>query len=254
MLGERGVFVFDGQEAGFGMGKRFEEAHEAFLKGHLAKRTGERRDRLLRGHNHGEKLFLKNVWWPERGNFDGLHPEYEIVDWRGRSYFADFAWLWLFVKLVIEIKGYRTHVQEMDRTKHSLELNRETFLCAMGYSVISFAYDDVEQRPELCRMLLRMVLARFLPQGGSAPRALLAEKEAIRLTISLGGSARPVDIERHFEVDKKTAIRMLRGLCDKGWLVPAVRDGGDRVVRYELARSVADYRSEERRVGKECRL
>lgn len=142
----------------------FEEAHLKFINGHLGSRPeGERRARLERGHRHAEILFLNKVWWPLRGHFEGLHPEYEVMDWRGRSYYADFVWLPGYVKLLIEIKGYSSHVRDMDRQKYCNELNRETFLYAMGYHVISFAYDDVEQRPELCMTLLRMVLGRYQP-------------------------------------------------------------------------------------------
>ncbi|MNI33641.1 hypothetical protein D3C73_876000 [compost metagenome] len=92
----------------------FEEAHLQFINGHLADRpAGERRGRLERGHQHAEALFLRNVWWPLRGHFTALHPEYEVTDWRGRSYFADFAWLPGYVKLLIEIKGYASHVRDM---------------------------------------------------------------------------------------------------------------------------------------------
>lgn len=69
----------------------YEQAHEAFIEKHLASRNGERRGRLERGHRHAEEMFLQNVWWPLRGDFNDLHPEYEVLDWRGRSYFADYA-------------------------------------------------------------------------------------------------------------------------------------------------------------------
>jgi hypothetical protein len=57
---------------------RFEEAHAKFIQSHLDRRTGERRDRLERGHSHGERLFLENEWWPLYGNFNQLHPECEV--------------------------------------------------------------------------------------------------------------------------------------------------------------------------------
>lgn len=69
----------------------FEKAHGQFINNHISRRKGERRARLERGHRHGETLFLKNVWWPLYRNLDYLHPEYEVPDWRGRSYFGDFA-------------------------------------------------------------------------------------------------------------------------------------------------------------------
>jgi hypothetical protein len=219
----------------------FEEAHAAFIKKHMESRTGERRSRLERGHRHAELLFLRNVWWPLLGSVDDLHPEYEVLDWRGRSYFADFAWLPGYVKLLFEIKGYATHVRDMDRQKYCNELNRETFLNAMGYQVISFAYDDVEQRPELCITLLRMVLSRY--QSGRAPvsRALLAEKEIIRLAIQLARPIRPKDVELHFAVNPKTAALMLKDLYTNGWLLPVYGGNGKRIVRYELARGILDY-------------
>ncbi|MGO4275110.1 hypothetical protein AB4Z22_35640 [Paenibacillus sp. TAF58] len=142
----------------------FEKIHSAFINSHLGRRSGERKGRLERGHQHGEKLFLQNVWWPIKGNFDNLHPEYEILDWRGRSYFADFAYLAGSLKFLWEIKGFGPHVKDMDRKRFADELNRELFLQALGFRVISFAYDDVSQRPDLCITLLRMLLSRYQPR------------------------------------------------------------------------------------------
>ncbi|WP_438351203.1 hypothetical protein ACP8HI_11500 [Paenibacillus sp. FA6] len=106
----------------------FDKAHAVYIQYHLDKRMGERRGRLKRGHREAEKLFCHNIWWPLLGNFDHLHPEFEILDWRGLSYFCDFVWLTQGVKLVIEIKGFGPHVRDMDRKKYCNELNRETFL------------------------------------------------------------------------------------------------------------------------------
>lgn len=219
----------------------FEEKHAAWLQHHLSRRTGERRGRLERGHQHAEILFLKNVWYKAYGHFHFLHPEYEVTDWRGRSYFADFAYLRGLIRLIIEIKGYQTHVKEMDRLKYCNELNRETFLTGMGYTVVSFAYDDVEKRPDICITLLRLVMSRF--QAGQMPvsRASLAEKEIIRFALGLPQKLRPVDIQRHFGVDHKTALLLLRKLCEKGWLLPLPKGKSGRVTGYELARGVAAY-------------
>lgn len=51
----------------------FEEAHGLFIDQHMKSRTGERRGRLVRGHNFAEKLFLQNVWWPMFESLDDLH-------------------------------------------------------------------------------------------------------------------------------------------------------------------------------------
>ncbi len=215
--------------------------HEAWIKDHLSRRTGERRGRLERGHRHGERLFARSVWWEVFGHFEQLHPEFELTDWRGRSYFADFAWITRFVRLIIEIKGFTSHVREMDRQRYSNELNRETFLTGLGYRVISFAYDDVEQRPEICITLLRMVMSQFQPHDAPVAKATFAEKEVVRLAMQVAEALRPKDVVEHFGVDTKTAIAILRRLSEKGWMNPAPRGKGERLVRYELTKRAGVY-------------
>lgn len=219
----------------------FEEAHDKWIREHLASRSEERRGRLERGHGHGEKLFARNVWWPLRGDLEGLHPEYEVPDWRGRSYFADFAWLPGHLKLVIEVKGFAAHVRDMDRLKYAHELNRELFLQSMGYRVVSFAYDDVEQRPELCILLLRMLLSRFRPEQAPPGKATPAEMEVVRLAIQIVEPLRPIDVAAHLDIHPKSAVTLLRRLVDKGWLKPHRRGSGARIVRYELTKHALDY-------------
>lgn len=70
----------------------FEREHNEWLCNHLKQRKGERLDALKRGHGYGNRLFVERVWWPLAGHFHGLHPEYEVKDWRGRSYFVDILW------------------------------------------------------------------------------------------------------------------------------------------------------------------
>ncbi|RKP55046.1 DUF559 domain-containing protein [Cohnella endophytica] len=212
----------------------FEQAHDVFIQNHLKKRTGERKGRLDRGHREAEKLFCQNVWWPLLGNFDGLHPEFEVLDWRGLSYFCDFAWLKCTVKLIIEIKGFGPHVRDMDRQKYCNELNRETFLAAMGFQVISFAYDDVAHRPELCITLLRMVISRYQSQTNPVSLSRLLEREIVRLACRLARPLRPIDVETHLSVNHRYAVRTLQSLCAKGWFDAIAGATGQHVVRYEL--------------------
>lgn len=213
---------------------KFEETHAAFIQYHMERRKGERRGRLERGHREAEKLFCRNIWWPLRGNYDDLHPEFEVLDWRGQSYFCDFAWLMRFVKLIIEIKGFGPHVRDMDRQKYCNELNRETFLSAMGFQLISFAYDDVAHRPELCITLLRMVLSRYQPESSPVNLNRVAEREIIRLACLLSRPLRPIDVESHLGINHRTAVRTLQSLSAKGWLSPITGAESKHVVRYEL--------------------
>lgn len=213
----------------------FEAVHKEWLKAHMKLRSGERKGRLERGHGHGEEMFLRNVWWPLRRNLDGLHPEYEIMDWRGRSYFADFAWLTEAVKWIIEIKGYGPHVRDMDRGGYCRELNRELFLQALGFRVISFAYDDVERHPELCITLLRMLLSRY-EATRLAGLGKIALKSTLLFAAQLGKSVRPKDVAEHLGVSHRTAVRYLQQLCQMGWLIPQLSGSSGRVLMYEVIR------------------
>lgn len=118
----------------------FEEAHGLFIDQHMKSRTGERRGRLVRGHNFAEKLFLQNVWWPMFESLDDLHPEYEVYDWNRKSQFLDFAFLpQTGSSFGIECDGYQSHVKDMDREKFNYSVNRDTFLTGMGWRMIHFS-------------------------------------------------------------------------------------------------------------------
>jgi hypothetical protein len=132
----------------------FEFSHQTFIDYHTALRSGERKGRLIRGHLYAEKLFLQNVWYPLFGHLDHLHPEYEIYVWNRKSQFIDFAYLTPFGRFGMECDGFQSHVKDMDREKFSYSLNRETFLTAMGWKMMHFSFDDIQNRPEVCRMLL----------------------------------------------------------------------------------------------------
>jgi len=174
------------------------------------------------------------VWWPLRGNFANLHPEYEVADWRGRHFFCDFAWLTPMTKLIIEIKGFGPHVRDMDRQKYCNELNRETFLTAMGFQVISFSYDDVADRPELCITLLRMVLSRYQQDGLPTDKIDPIDKEIIRLAYRLGAVVRPIDIQRHLKINPRSATRRLIILSQQSIFHPIKSQSQQRTTRYTL--------------------
>jgi hypothetical protein len=235
---ERGTFFYF--QKGMWEIMKFKESHETFIHFHLERRSGERKGRLERGHQHGEQLFLQNVWWPLQGSFYNLHPEYEVLDWRGRSYFADFAYKPGNLKFIFEIKGYGPHVQDMDRKRYCDELNRELFLQALGFRVISLAYDDVAQRPDTCITLLRMLLSRYSPYQSPINQTILIEKEVIRLAMQLARPIRPIDVSQHFAINHRTAIRYLQVLCTKGWMHPLSTKQKIKVTQYELARACWD--------------
>ncbi|HUC93846.1 MAG TPA: hypothetical protein VMS09_17820 [Paenibacillus sp.] len=217
----------------------FEEAHHRFIQYHIERRTGERKARLIRGHKFGEKLLLQNLWWPVFGNLNDLHPEYEIYDWNRKSQFIDFAFLPPFGQFGIEGDGFQSHVKDMDREKHNYSLNRDTFLTGMGWKMLHFSIDDLQHRPENCRMLLRLVMSPYLLRTSSVKPAFLIEKEVLRLCWHLGKPVRPKDVCDQLDVDFRTARKWLQALAAKGWLTPIARGGSIRY--YELKEELLQH-------------
>lgn len=216
----------------------FETEHQQWLMSHLRRRSGERKNRLQRGHGHGERLFLERVWWPLFGHFDHLHPEYEVADWRGHPYFVDFAWIRGQCKFAFEIKGYGPHVQHSDRTRYRRELNRETFLQMLGFRVVSIPYDDLEENPEISKFLVKSLLAPYITTESG--KYSLVEREILRFAMLAGQPIRPIDIVRELSINHRTAVKGLKQLCDKGKLRPIVRGASSRNTRYEWVQSLED--------------
>ncbi|MCM3630326.1 hypothetical protein M3194_23625 [Paenibacillus glycanilyticus] len=211
----------------------FEVAHKQFIEKHLELRTGERKGRLTRGHNHAEKLLLQNVWWPLFGSLEHLHPEYEVYDWNRKSQFLDFAFLPPYGQFGIECDGFQSHVKDMDRERFSYSLNRDTFLTGQGWTMIHFSYDDVQQRPEVCRTLLQHVISPRLIRNDLPMSSIhLAEKEVLRFAYRLGRWIRPKDLIDYLKVDFRTARKSLRSLSSKGMLKPIER--GAQIRHYQL--------------------
>lgn len=217
----------------------FEQAHQSFLADHLNARAGERKGRLLRGHNHAEKLLLQQVWWPLFGNFDHLHPEYEIYDWNRKSQFLDFAFIAPYGRFGIECDGYQSHVKDMDREKFSYALNRDTYLTGMGWKMIHFSYDDVRHRPEVCRMLLQLVMSPYIIRNSSERELSPDERDVLRLAWSLGRALRPKDIIDYYHVNYRTARKWLQTLVERRLLRTVTT--GKYTCHYELQGGIAEH-------------
>ncbi|MFC4769981.1 DNA-binding response regulator [Effusibacillus consociatus] len=106
----------------------FDEDHSEFIKFHQEKRRGERLRRLKAGHGHAEKLFLQQVWWPAFGQFNHLHPEYEVYDFKDGHRYLDFAYIRPYFRVAFEIDGYGPHGRDLSRWQFSDQCQRQNHL------------------------------------------------------------------------------------------------------------------------------
>ena len=210
----------------------FSTAHKQWIQDHLMKRKGERHDRLKRGHKHGEKMFVRKIWWELFGHFNGLHPEYEVSDWRGKKFFVDFLWRIGTVVIIFEINGYGPHVEQMDRTRYRRELNRELFLEGLGFRVVSIPYDELEENPGLIRSLVKSIVFQYLGESGASSYSRV-EREIMRLAVQKGSIVRPVDVVGELGVCQRTALKYLKQLSQKGKFRPVPSGRSGRITHYE---------------------
>jgi hypothetical protein len=218
----------------------YAEDHTRWLDEHRRRRKGERKGRLERGHGHGDRMFLERVWWPILGNLADLHPEYEVMDWRGRPIYVDIVWTPGHCKFAFEIKGYGPHVQNTDRIRYRSELNRETYLQTLGFRVVSIPYDTLEEQPELLVSLVRSLLTPYMATGLRDQRYSRLERETMHMAMRNNKPIRPVDLVVELEIHRRTAVRVLKSLCDKGRMRGLPKGTSHRVSRYELIRSFGD--------------
>jgi hypothetical protein len=172
--------------------------HDKWINDHLKQRRGERLDALRRGHGYGNRLFVEQFWWPLVGHFHGLHPEYEVKDWRGRSYFVDLMWV----------------------VGTSLKEN-PAFIHSVLRSVLA-QYLSVE-------------LGVNHPEGKAYCKI---ERDLMRAAIRHNRTLRPVDAARELELYPATVVKYCRTLVDKGKFRAVAKGTSRRIVYYEYIGSI----------------
>ncbi len=214
----------------------FEVEHEKWIRGHLAKRQGDRKDALRRGQKFGNRMFAEKIWWSLMGHFVGLHPEYEVRDWRGRSYFVDFVWILGGHHFVFEVMDFGSHGK--DRTKYRMDLNRSLFLQSQGCHFIAISLDELKENPSYILNMIQSILAPYLAattkrSGDVIHKFSKIERELMRLAIRNHRVIYPSKAARELELHKQTVIKYCRRLVEKGKLRAVAAENSGRIYHYE---------------------
>jgi len=219
----------------------FQVEHGRWIIDHLRRRNGERLDALKRGHGYGNRLFALHVWWPLVGHFHGLHPEYEVKDWRGRSYFVDFMWVIGAVRIAFEIMDFGSH--GTDRTKYRMDLNRGLFIQAQNCALHYIALDELKENPAFILSALQQILSPYLSAESSARRSggrsySKIERDLMRAAIRGNRVIRPAAAARELELHTMTVIKHCRMLADKGKFRAVAQGESGRVTCCEYIGSI----------------
>ncbi len=214
----------------------FEREHDQWLSYHARRRRGERLDALKRGHGYGNRLFVQQVWWPLAGHFHGLHPEYEVKDWRGRSYFVDILWEVGATRIAFEIMDFGSH--GTDRSKYRMDLNRGLFLQSQDCTVLYISLDELKENPSFILSTLRNILSPYLSAKHSTKADTergysKIERDLMRAAVRNQRVLRPADAARELDLHTVTVIKYCRMLVDKGKFRPVARGISQRINYYE---------------------
>lgn len=212
---------------------RFKAACQRWLIEQLRTASNERKRRLEKGLGYSEKLFAYEVWWAAFGNFDNLHPEYEVRDFKDGVRFLDFAYINNGLHLCIEIDPYGTHNRNMSRRDHDDQLERQNDLIIDNWKVLRFSLDQVKDSPRKCQLKIQQGLGKWgIEQSGHSvsnpiDQAILAVMRQQNLAVS------PIELSNRLGWHRSTISRHLAHLLKLGHIFPA-QSGRSKITRYIL--------------------
>ncbi len=209
----------------------FESAYEDWLNRHRASAKGERLRRLTQGHGYGEKLLLRNGWWPAFGNFEDLHPEYECVV-GDRYYYMDLAYVRLPKPTCLESDGFGVHARDADRDSFSRGLERQNDILLAGWNVLRFSTDKLRDDPRYCQRTLRKMMLEWYGDEGTAMTGLnVYQRDIVRLAARLPDIT-PSMVGIRLDKSRSFVSEQLKALVQLGLIEPA--SGRRRVRSYRL--------------------
>jgi very-short-patch-repair endonuclease len=211
----------------------FDEQYEQWLAGQRKTRKGEGLRRLNEGHGQSEKLFAQEIWWPVLGNFEFLHAEYEVANFRDGSYYLDYAIVRSPHKVNWEVDDFSSHAKNMDRRGFDYERDRQNQLVLDGWKVFRFPLDKIKERPRQCQQFLLQVMGCLYGGNvGDTPLLSLKQREIMRLAIRLQRPFTPMDACIQLGIQGQHARKLLQELVEMEMLVP--NSGKVRIRTYSL--------------------
>ncbi|MBB6636068.1 DNA-binding response regulator [Cohnella thailandensis] len=213
----------------------FEREYRQMMAEAIKSSRGERKRRLQEEHGIAEKI-LAYVWWLAMGSLKHLHPEYEIIDLRGGTRFADYAYLpSRTFGLLLEVDGFGPHWREISRWKFDDNEERQNLLLIDEWKLLRFSYDGLNEKTARCQQTILMAMARWGRAVGVEQVELNVYERAIlhyaMTADELKLTAKLVALK--LQINRRTALQYMDSLANKGLLTPIVSQSG-RKMAYEL--------------------
>ena len=208
----------------------FEHAYRRWLQEHIRSSKGERKRKLMDGLTHAEILFARQ-WWDAFGNFDHLHPQYEIRDFKDGVRFIDFAYIHAGIRLCIEVDPYGTHARNLTRWEYDDSLDRHNDLVLDEWRVLRFSLDQLKEKPRKCQQKLQQCLGKWGavcdPSFPADPIDLAIIQFMLRQEVPLS----PIEVAKELSWHKSTIAKHMVTLAGTHHLLLA-RNNKSRNTKY----------------------
>ncbi|WP_410771735.1 transcriptional regulator [Fontibacillus sp. BL9] len=211
----------------------FEQKYAEWMNSNLQKEENPRRRELLeKGLGHGTIEFLRSAWYPAVGNFNYLHPEWEVRDFNNGYRYLDLAYKPGGAKGGIEIQGYGPHARDLDVRRFKDLCMRHSMLALDGWVFLPVAYLSIKDEPKQCQQLILSFVGKFLSTDVSGELDW-AEAETLRFARRLLRPFSPPELAAHLRLSDRHTRRILHRLVELRVLRVA-GEGSQRYRRYQL--------------------
>lgn len=212
--------------------KLFDQKYKAWFEEciHLEKKR-RRQEILKKGLGHGTIEFLRSVWFPAVGNFDHLHPEWEVRDFNNGFRYLDLAYMPGGAKGGIEIQGYGPHARDIDVSRFKDLCWRHSLLALDGWTLLPVAYLSIIDQQKQCQQLVLSFIGKFSSIDVPSQFTWL-EAEVIRFSRRLLRPFTPLELATHLRISDRHTRRILYKLVDLQILT--VASGKERARSYSL--------------------
>ncbi|MBX4146881.1 MULTISPECIES: transcriptional regulator [Paenibacillus] len=211
---------------------RFDQQYELWIHTNILNEKNPRRLEILqKGLGHGTVEFLRSVWFPAIGNFNDLHPEWEVRDFSNGYRYLDLAYMPGGARGGIEIQGYGPHARDLDVRRFKDLCRRHCLLALDGWTFLPIAYPSIVEEPKQCQQLILSFVGRFVASDVPASLSWL-EAEAVRFARRLLRPITPLELANHLRVSDRHTRRLLHKLVELQIL--DIASGEQRARTYKL--------------------
>lgn len=211
---------------------RFDQQYELWIHANILNEKNPRRLEILqKGLGHGTVEFLRSVWFPAIGNFNDLHPEWEVRDFSNGYRYLDLAYMPCGARGGIEIQGYGPHARDLDVRRFKDLCRRHCLLALDGWTFLPIAYPSIVEEPKQCQQLILSFVGRFVASDVPASLSWL-EAEAVRFARRLLRPITPLELANHLRVSDRHTRRLLHKLVELQIL--DIASGEQRARTYKL--------------------